>query len=551
MFLGRLRGSVATATAASQRTTQNLQRLLVSNYGTMFKNENDGTYESVPHYKQNSALVISQPDKSPFPNLISPDVNFDPLFLCQDMQKSSLNVNLTARYSRLDLDKLKSDYLKMRSMEERIESLQKEKEVVSEEVKKLIKEKGGNLNKKATLQSYEVKVLLDKGNRIRAEIHKISEELAPIKSIVNTACLRLPNNLHYSTLFIHNYLQGKSHELLSPSEAAEGSIFKKQTDTEDSSKLVIFEINESPAQNHRKSISGDLDWRNVLDDSVVIDSRLVRNSYAKNLTESWSFVEKVNSDLISFYATGTYAKLHQALVDYVQDKLSKLDYEHVKSVGLFKSAIVEGCGQAFYDPSNTFNIVRFSSKSHRDSKKAKQQQPDGSNIELLHLTGSSSLQALVLQFVRTTIESQHLPWTIYTHGNNYIPRKGQLSTYELLVQCDQKSSYLLEDHLPSEKFTETHLHSMLESGKSYLDQIKRQLTEFKSNPDLAHLRHDGKSIDQIFISLCQLFVYIYKDFNLPVRFVCVDANQLKQSESFKIEIQAYLPSKGNYFKVEP
>ena len=67
-----------------------------------------------------------------------------------------------------------------------------------------------------------------------------------------------------------------------------------------------------------------------------------------------------------------------------------------------------------------------------------------------------------------------------------------------------------------------------------LSEMNRQLT------------HEGKNLDKILIDLCKIFIYIYKDFKLPMRFVCLNAHELKPSESFKIEMQVFLPSMKNY-----
>ena len=86
---------------------------------------------------------------------------------------------------------------------------------------------------------------------------------------------------------------------------------------------------------------------------------------------------------------GEYARLEQAIVNYVHEKIEDLNacntqselgplFEHFKSSSMFRSAVVEGCGQKFNDPREVLNLVEFSN--------------DG--VDLLHLTGSASLSGL-------------------------------------------------------------------------------------------------------------------------------------------------------------
>lgn len=506
--------------------------------------QDDSGYEAVPHYRENSAIFIARPEQSPFQNVISSDVNIDQLFQSENMQKSCLNVNLTARHGELDLNKLKEDYNHMKKLEAKIESLEKEKESISASINNLIKERGGMKCRKATMQSEEGKELIEAASNIKKEISKIEELLIPIKEIVNIACNRMPNSLHFSTLYTHSCQQN-------PSQKSKNYPFKHVTDTEDNLKPILFEFNIETfdfVRNKVKFLSGETHWERLLNDSIVVDSKLTKPNYSKKLNENWSFVEQANSDLNTKYMTGTYAKLEHALCFYLYDKLSSLNsFEHIKSASLFKSPIVEGCGQAFNDPFNLFNVVRFGQGQSKQSH---------SNIELLHLSGSSSLQALTLNFVRTLIKEKHLPWSVYTNGKVYTPKKGQRNSYDILVQCANKSSYIFENESPNSYLTEEYLNSILTSGNSYLNEIKTKLSKFvhdmskMSEEELVkQLGHDEKGIDEIFVDLCKMLVYIYKDFHIPMRIVCLNANELKQMESFKCEIQAYVPSQQNYITV--
>ena len=89
-------------------------------------------------------------------------------------------------------------------------------------------------------------------------------------------------------------------------------------------------------------------------------------------------------------------------------------FEHIKSVSMLKTAIIEGTGIFPSTSSEIFNIVSFNS-SH-DSNPS-MSNDSSSHIDLLHLTGSASLSSLLLNFVRTQIKPKYLPWTLYTNGN--------------------------------------------------------------------------------------------------------------------------------------
>lgn len=307
-------------------------------------------YRPVPHYHQMSALYIRPPDPSTsssrkpgniFPKIVTPELNLSGLFLTSDMDKSSLNLNLLARQVHLNLEKLRKDYLKMRSLEIEIERLEAEKNAFSERINNLIKQGGGVKNRKALLESKEAKEWIKAGNEIKARVNKILEEFLPFAEIVNVACLRLPNSLHFSTLLLDS---------ISPNSL-----------NEDRFKHVLFEMNSQyldPIKQNIKNLDHGLDWKNLLDDNVLIDFKQVVPKYAQQIkmTEKWSYVKESSVDSIqnNRYLVGTYARLEQSIVDYVHFKLNNLNdhssqddiighnFEHVKGVSMFKSAVIEG-----------------------------------------------------------------------------------------------------------------------------------------------------------------------------------------------------------------
>ncbi|CAF0718976.1 unnamed protein product [Brachionus calyciflorus] len=512
-------------------------------------------YRSVPHYTQKSALYIKPPhpsstskDESIFSKIVSPELNMDRLFETKNIQNSMLNLNLTARHIHLDLDHLQKDYFKMRSLEDQISLLNKEKETISDQINNLVKSKGGTSSKKSTMQSSEAKKLLKSANEIKLKINKILEELIPLQEIVNIACLRLPNSLHYSTLYLHKYHLKRE---------IDRNLFVYNDDENDENfRPVLFEFNTEAkklAKNNTSLLDGTNNWQTVLQDCILIDDQIVPAKYTNKNLDDWSFVEQspIDAVLHNRYLSGTYSKLEQCLSEYFHDKIQGLNskdselenFEHIKSASMFKSAIVEGCGRKFNDFRNTYNVVRFGSGS------------SGSSTELLHLNGASSISALTLNFVRTKIKRKYLPWTVYTNAKTYSPKKGQLNSFDFLTLTADNSSYLYKydnESKSSQGLTDDFLQLILNNGKFYLDEIKQKLSEYTSKKEhpLDDLNHSAKSIDDILISYLKLFIYAYKDFkNIPFKFVCLNAYDLKGKDSFKIKVKAYLPSEQNYVTI--
>lgn len=205
---------------------------------------------------------------------------------------------------------------------------------------------------------------------------------------------------------------------------------------------------------------------------------------------------------------------------------------------------VKGTGEIFTNIKHIFNVVRFSAPANSGPETQ-------ANVELLHLTGSCSLSSLVLGFVHTAIKPTYLPWTVYSNGKTYSPDNGQVNAVDLLTLTESSSDYMLPNHTVI-----GDIDTVLLRGQAYLDQAKTELDHFAarcgsfSTHELnSQLAHAGKSIDQIFIDYLKLFVYVYKPFDVPMQFLCLNANQIKTSESLLIQVQAYLPSAQNYITV--
>lgn len=257
-------------------------------------------YIPVPHYKEKSALVIrhnlpneKNPEKPTFQRIITPDLDLKCLFDADNMYKSALSINLNARHLHLDLIRLKDDYLKMNDLQNKITELELKKSNVSEEVNTLVKTKG-----KRVKQTTEFKALIQAGNDLKLAINKILTDLIPLQEIVQIACLRLPNSLHVSSLLVHAL---QSNTDFKPHFSCTNEFL-----SEENNSIVLFRMND---ERLRKSESVT-NWKTVLMNG-----------------NNWSFIEQSHADnvLNNKYLTGDYAKLEQALTDYVHDKLNYLN----------------------------------------------------------------------------------------------------------------------------------------------------------------------------------------------------------------------------------
>lgn len=306
----------------------------------------------MPHYRQMSALYIKPPSPkekeknetkaSVFPKILFPELNLANLFLPHtDMDKCCLSLNLMSRQMHLNLNKLRADYMRMRTLENEIELLEAEKKTYTAQIAELIKQ-SDKKKKKDILESSAVKKLIQAGNEIKSREAKIAEDLIPLAEIVNVASLRLPNSLHASTLFL---------DTISENVASEECF-----------RHVLFDMSTSALQplkaKMRRDFDHGFDWRALLDDAVIVDGQRVPAKYSRQTAKAtvdnstWSMVKESSIESIqnNRYLVGTYAKLEQAIVDYVNAKIGRLNdssenmpnFEHIKSVSMFKSALVEG-----------------------------------------------------------------------------------------------------------------------------------------------------------------------------------------------------------------
>ena len=174
---------------------------------------------------------------------------------------------------------------------------------------------------------------------------------------------------------------------------------------------------------------------------------------------------------------------------------------------MFKSALIEGCGQNFNDTRQIFNIVRFGSH-YTDAT--------SSNIELLHLTGNSSLNSLILNFVRTQTKEKYLPWTLFTEGKQYSPKNGQINSVDLLTLCSDRSLHVIDES----NYDETNLDGFLFKGKYYLNETKIRLDDFVNQSNekmfdtlINDIQDNGRKIDTIFTDMLKTMIYTFKELN--------------------------------------
>lgn len=234
-----------------------------------------------------------------------------------------------------------------------------------------------------------------------------------------------------------------------------------------------------------------------------------------NFNSKWSFRLQPN-DITSHYLCGDYAKLELVLMEYFRQKLRNFkNFEYIKSASLIKSALIEGCGDDFYNSEKFFNSIDWTigGKSNKNFME----------IMLLHFTGTSSLYSLILSFVNSTIKSASLPRFVYTCGRNNEPYRGHVNQFDILAICS---------------------NDQLLSNKNLEEQIKNKLT-VGSNLSCDKLFNENDS-SVIFTHFVSLLSSLYKELNIHYRVVSVAAHLLKSSECYKITFDAFVKNEGKF-----
>lgn len=121
----------------------------------------------------------------------------------------------------------------------------------------------------------------------------------------------------------------------------------------------------------------------------------------------------------------------------------------------------------------------------------------------------------------------------------------------MLSLCADSSKYMFDRNTITSDTNILDIGSILSNkGQTYLDKIRMELKSFVDGSDeLNELFRADKSIDELIIDYLKLFVFVYKDFNVPIRFNFLNANELSSNESLKIRIETFLPSEQKYLAV--
>ena len=124
----------------------------------------------------------------------------------------------------------------------------------------------------------------------------------------------------------------------------------------------------------------------------------------------------------------------------------------------------------------------------------------------------------------------------------------------MLTLCADSSEYMFDKNKITNDTNILDIGSILSNkGQSYLDRIRSELNEFAAKDfteeSLSALFQEDKKIDELIIDYLKLFVYVYKDFKIPLRFNFLNANELRTKESLRIKVECFLPSGQKYLAV--
>lgn len=461
-------------------------------------NINQRSFKVAVTYRKCKSALYRMTTDSPKDKLTftfrQPDINLDEIVANLDI----VETNLRLRSMDLDLRQLKSDFIKVNLLENEIKSLMLKRNELSKEATNLVNQfkLNKNANKDDLLKGFKEQV-----KNIKLEIEKIKKDLLPIKDTVYLTALKLPNKLH-SNISIN----------------------------EDK---ILFEYK---SKNFR---------------SNEIEHMLKKVNSDNN--SKWSFIWNANTngdkiDKFMNYTCGQYAKLEFELTSYFIKNIKQFEannsIEYVKSVSLFKSAVIEGCGIDFNDSSKVLSILKHSNNENEVDQNNKSNETD-LNEFMFHFTGYSSIFSLLLGFLNTKISNSNLPWLVYTNGNNQTPSKGQLNQFDLLAFCSSKSSYLINTSDELNNFDIGNVECKFE------EKLKTDVKDFLSSSSSMKINNLFKSnnIDDLFIDLVLLIVNLYKDFNIDFRIVSKTIKSLDAYESYKIAFEMFMIKEKCYKEV--
>lgn len=121
----------------------------------------------------------------------------------------------------------------------------------------------------------------------------------------------------------------------------------------------------------------------------------------------------------------------------------------------------------------------------------------------------------------------------------------------MLTVCAEPSEFMFDKEKITNETNILDISSILSNkGQVYLDRIQAELKDFKaSESQLKDLFNPSKKIDDLIIDYLKLYMFVYKDLNLPMRFNFLNANELENNEALEITINCFLPSEQKYIQV--
>jgi hypothetical protein len=231
-----------------------------------------------------------------FPYLFRPDLSFlNELF--SDLQ--TFKKNVSSRKLQINIEKMKSEYLQVKSLENEIKKLKMQKETITKRIAEVAKSSKLTSNQDKEIDD-EVKNLINQSQDIKFKIDEVNMKFSELKKAFYPNFLHLPNKLH-------------------PNAPTENMLLYEHKNEKNSSSKIDFKFNSD-----------------------------------------WSF-RIIKSDISSCYLCGDYARLEFVLNEYFSRKLKQCqNFEYIKSASLFKSALVEGCGTDFQDEAKLLSVIRWS-----------------------------------------------------------------------------------------------------------------------------------------------------------------------------------------------
>lgn len=341
--------------------------------------------------------------------------------------------NLKARCLDVDLSLLQQEWKILKEKQALKKKLEEEKMEIAGQIGKQLQSKSSS-----TMEHLDIDELKKRGKDIREQIKDVSKQLYQLEDAVIPALLKLPNELHPQTPLRE---------------------FQKLMDV---GKKPIFEF--KPKKH------------------VAIGA----------VTDTISFA---TAGPKAYYLQGMAAELEVALVDYFIDEIISHNFIPLSSPDMFSSAIVEGCGLDWTDPSE---ILSIDAGNEANSKKTLQLKT--------HLVGVSVLPFSALH-TRMVVAQSALPLRYFTVGRCY-----------------------------NASITDVYEQSLLDTVQA-------------TTMDIFGATMDDTKSDQLFSEFSRILASLYSALALPCQTVLVPGSHLGQAEKLRVELQVYLPGYNKYVEV--